>query len=898
MSLSFLVAGDWPSQHPRRSGTEVNVVTLTDRSMPLAGISASVPRSKFGAPVVPARAIDRARLMSPLDHGEWRVAIVTGGPASGKTVLTAQWFATLGPTAREWVTLDANDDRPGRFWVALTLAFERAVPGALRRTLALAADMPEARPEFLDQLLTEWSAVESPVVIVLDDLHHIRVKETIEDLGFVIEHVPQGSRMLLTSRVEPHLPVGRWRGRSWVVEIRQRDLALTLPEATELVSALGEQRVTAPDVERLWRHTEGWVAGLRLAVAGLKDRADVSAAVTEFSGRTPMVGDLLADELLHHASKETSEFLLRTSVADVLDAELCNALSGRSDSGELLRRMEADLQFVNATGDGTGTYRYHPLLVEMLRSELGTRRPEEAQSLNRLAAAVLEGRGDIAGSARCLLAAGDVDRAFSLVSDAAISRADFADNAGLVALVNIFPRDLVPVSVSRMLIYALILGLSGRLEEAHAWLQRASTRLGEDPAARAKELAIVAALQLLAFTCVGEAGEEIDAGRRAVEEVEAGLDMGQVGRRVRMNLVRGYLLVDQPREADRALREGNPGDEISTLVLAPALAARIALREGRLSEVAHRAAASLWAARAFGVENHLGTIDAYLALAGAQIDHNELEEASVTFRRIEERLELNLLARVYIVLLAIEKSRVAAALDDFDDAFTVLREARKLVDHVPRSALRNMLDAATVRCYLQAGERLSAWELVGNLPPENPAHVLLSASLDLAEGRIDDARARLAPVKFETMRDRLNAEVLLARAAIESGHDATDLLTGAVKLAAPERMVRVFLDAGTTLTRLARSAAETLRTEAGTELAIALGAPVRSRRTPDHTEILTERELLVFRYLPSRLTNAEIAGECFMSVNTVKTHLKSIYSKLGVSSRSEAIVRGRLLDQR
>jgi LuxR family transcriptional regulator, maltose regulon positive regulatory protein len=873
-------------------------VTLTDRSMPLAGISASVPRSKFGAPVVPARAIGRPRLVSALDNAEWRVAIVTGGPASGKTVFTAQWFATLGPTAREWVTLDANDDWPGRFWLAFALAFERAAPGAFGRSLMLAADMPEARPEFLDKFLSEWSAVESPVVIVLDDLHHLRTPETIEDLGFVIEHLPAQSRVLLTSRVEPHLPVSRWRGRSWVLEIRQRDLALTLPEATELVSALGEERISGSDMERLWRRTEGWVAGVRLAVAGLKDCADVSAAVTEFSGRTPMVADLLADELLHHASKETAEFLLRTSVADVLDAELCNALSGRSDSGELLRRMEADLQFVNATGDGRGTYRYHPLLVEMLRSELGTRRPEEAQSLNRLAASALEGRGDIAGSARCLLAAGDVDRAFSLVSDAAISRADYADNAGLVALVNIFPRDLVPVSVSRMLIYALILGLSGRLEEAHAWLRRASTRLGEDPGARAKELAIVAALQLLAFTCVGEAGEEIDAGRRAVEEIEAGLDMGQVGQRVRMNLVRGYLLVDQPREADRALREGNPGDEISALVLAPALAARVALREGRLSEVEHRAAAALWAARAFGVENHLGTIDAYLALAGAQVDHNELEEASVTFRRIEERLELNPLARVYIVLLAIEKSRLAAALDDFDDALTVLREARKLVEHVPRSALRNTLDAAAARCYLRAGEPLSAWELLGNLPPGSPAHVLLSARLGLAEGRVDDVRARLLPANFETMRDRLDAEVILARAAIESGVDPTELLTSAVKLAAPERMVRVFLDEGATLARLARSAAETLRTEAGTNLAVALGAPVRSRRTPDHgTEVLTERELLVFQYLPSRLTNAEIARECFMSVNTVKTHLKSIYSKLGVASRSEAIVRGRLLEQ-
>jgi ATP/maltotriose-dependent transcriptional regulator MalT len=144
------------------------------------------------------------------------------------------------------------------------------------------------------------------------------------------------------------------------------------------------------------------VAGLRLAAAGLRDHDDVLAAVAEFSGRTPMVADLLADELLPRAPTELSEFLLRTSVADVLDAELCDALSGRSGSADVLRQMEADLQFVMATGPGRDTWRYHPLLAEMLRSELQAHRPGEVPELNRLAAAILHRRGDIAGAARCL----------------------------------------------------------------------------------------------------------------------------------------------------------------------------------------------------------------------------------------------------------------------------------------------------------------------------------------------------------------------------------------------------------------------------------------------------------------------------------------------------------------
>ena len=379
------------------------------------------------------------------------------------------------------------------------------------------------------------------------------------------------------------MPVSRWRGRGWLAEFRQRDLAFTLPETAELFTALGEDRLTTSEVERLWRQTEGWVAGLRLAAAGLKDRTDIPAAVAEFSGRTAMVADLLADELLHRAPKELSEFALRTSVADVLDAELCDALSGRSDSAELLRRMEADLQFVTATGPSRDTWRYHPLLAEMLRSELETHRPGEARRLNRRAAGILQARGDVAGAVRCLLAAGDTDRAFSIVFENAYRRYDLGDIPGIVAFVNLFPRELVTESASRMLTYALMLGMSGQVAEAHAWLQRAQARIGDEPEARAEDVATLDALRLLTFTVTAGTGDEIDAGRRAVEAVEAGLDLGAIGGRVRMNLVRGYLLADKPAEAASVLGAGSPGDEIAALLLAPALAARVAVRHGMLA---------------------------------------------------------------------------------------------------------------------------------------------------------------------------------------------------------------------------------------------------------------------------------------------------------------------------
>ena len=229
-----------------------------------------------------------------------------------------------------------------------------------------------------------------------------------------------------------------------------------------------------------------------------------------------------------------------------------------------------------------------------------------------------------------------------------------------------------------------------------------------------------------------------------MEAVEAGVGHGVAGARARINLVRGYLLVDQPGEAGAVLRAGRPGDEIAALVLAPALAARIAVREGRLGEAERQATAALQAAGAFGVATHLGVADAGLAMAGVRIDRNELAAAGAAFQHLEEILQANPFTRVYQVLVRLEKARAAAALDDWDEVFAIVREAGKLIDHLPRSALRGLVDAAAARWHLQAGQARQAEELIATLPDGGPAHTLLRARLDLARGRFDAVRGPAA----------------------------------------------------------------------------------------------------------------------------------------------------------
>ena len=259
-------------------------------------------------------------------------------------------------------------------------------------------------------------------------------------------------------------------------------------------------------------------------------------------------------------------------------------------------------------------------------------------------------------------------------------------------------------------------------------------------------------------------------------------------------------------------------------------------------------------------------------------------------------LQANPFTRVYQVLVRMEKARVAAALDDLDEVFAILREAGKLIDHLPRSALRCLVDAAAARCHLEAGQVREAEELIVTLPDGGPAHTLLRARWDLARGRFDAVRARLGRASPVTMRDRLAGELLLAGRP----SNRVRMPRGIWRSRSGWRRLSTWSGSSWTKKpgggRPGRGQGGIARDRIRHCFVGGAGFPfLLPRRIRQPAVILTERELLVLRFLPSHLTDAEIARECLMSVNTVKAHLKNIYAKLGVSSRAETVERARLL---
>lgn len=851
--------------------------------------------SKIGPPPVPTFAVDRARLIAALTKRDWRIAVVTGGAGTGKSVVAAQFCAALTDATPAWVSLDSDDDRPERFWLYLITALRRAVPGAFE---GVAAQVPSARTEFGDlvtELLVDASSLPRPIVIVLDDLHTIRDPDILGGIKLLVDHLPPQLRLLITSRSDPSLPIARWRARSWTVEIRQDELACSTDEALALLAALGEHRLTLDDVDDLRAHTEGWVAALHLAALAMNGRDDAAAVARQFTGRHRMIADLLMSEVLDAQVHDVQELLLRTSVLEHFDGDMADALTGRGGGAAALAALSSHISFLVPVDDQRTTYRYHPLLRDLLQLELERRHPNAAVALRRTAATALEARGEAAEAIMIHLASGDLDQAFALAFSTAYRQHDRGDLAAMASWVDLFPHEYIADSIDRMLVYSFSIGACGRLDEAQAWLERAQHRMLAESESSERTLRYADALHLMLFTIGGGVDDGIESGRRVVTAVDEGIDIGTLGARARPNLARAYLLNDDPDGAERVLDGGVFHDELAATLLAPAIRARVALRSGRLGRAIDHATRALTAAATLDAPHHLGALDACLARTGVLVERNQHVDAVAGIEHIREIVDRHPEALAYQVLGRLDEVRLTVANDGLDRGFVVIAQLRRLIGPRSHPPLWRVVDALAARWHIEAHDLVRAEQLIDRLTP-GPRHALLAARLDLAQGRPADAMRRLADADFATVRDRLGADLLLARATRELGSpDTVVYVERAARPAAEHGFVRTILEEGPDVVRAIRRAAEHLETPDGDRLAVALGAPPSRPRSAHPAVVLSERERAVLRFLPTRLTNQEIALECFMSVNTVKTHLKSIYSKLDVSSRSDAVARARVL---
>ena len=846
------------------------------------------PETKLAPPAPPDDLVPRPRLHEALSAGVGgALTLVSGPPGAGKTVMVASWViagAAPGPVA--WVSLDQGDADRHRFWRLVATALDVGIAVPRRGDLSVT----------LDALARALGRRGEPVVLVLDDFHEVDHGGVVADLDRLLAQAPPALGLVLVTRQDPPLRLPRLRLTGALSEIRQKDLAFTEHEAAQLLKRAGAP-VNAHEVSVLCRRTEGWAAALRLAALSLRDHAQPGAHVAALAASDRTVADYLLGELLDRQPPELRDFLLQTSIVDALTGELADALTGGGGGAGRLAELVRRNAMVTPLGGPGGWFTYHPLLRELLRAELGARGREEPQALHRRAASWLAAHGRERAALRHARSADAPDLVARMVRDRWAELVVEGDLGAVRELVDQLPAERLAADPEIALAGAAAHVAIGRQRRAEELLALAQTALPTEPGARLA--ALHAATRLYQRRLAGDdVATELQALRELVRTPQ-----DDPGIQALLLVLLGVselwaapcdVAVDALEAAvAAAVAERRRFLEI---VAGGHLALALALG-GRMRQAAEQA--DLTIALAVGAADDHGptAAPAHLALAAAQREWLDAAGAARALDRAEATLR-DSPERGLQLVLALERSRLLLDAGQPSAAATALRVGRfRLGEHPVPSALRGALGAHEARVLLALGEGERARAALD--APDAPA--LVRARALLLDGDPTGALECLTDQPTEApVTTLVEAQTLRAVAhdALLDHEGAAAAIERALDAAERHDLRRCLLVAGRgllpVLHRHVRGA--TAHGALAAELVTILEGPAAGRAVPLLlTDVLTERELAILRFLPTIMSNQEIARQLYVSVNTVKTHLKQVYRKLGVANRRDAIERAREL---
>ncbi len=747
------------------------------------------------------------------------------------------------------------------------------------------------------------------MTLVIDDFQEAGATAQ-TDVGRLLRFPLAGLRLVLVTRADPQVGLSRLRMHGRLAEIRAGDLAFTCDEVAELLAA-GGVGLPADDVTRLWRRTEGWAAALRLATVSLKGHPDPSQFVERFAGTDATVSDYLITEVLARQPPDLREFMLRTSIVDLVSADLADALTSDSSGHRLLSVVEHSGALIAAVDDHGVWHRYHPLFAELLRAELHWERPEEVDELHRRAAVWLAAHGDEARAARHAARAGAWDLAAELVCDRWVHMLIDGELGELRPVLDGIPPERVEDNPELALALGGLLLTDGDHPAAARYFDLARRHLDRVPAARRERFALTMATSRLYegrlrgnLRSALAAARELLAGHPRLEDE---LVAGELRGLVLVNLGIVELWTGELDAAvDHLQRAHAAAAESARDWLVLQAGAHLALAAGFRGEVGRavrraQEAIDLAARRGWSQTPPAGA--ALTALAGVEVQRGRLAEAerllTLAGRALRDTRERPLRAAHALAraLLLADRGEPEAALD-------VLRAARDdLADWPLLPALRDTFTAQEALLRVALGERDEARALLARAGDTASAVVPVARGrLALLEGDPRGTRALVAPALDQAagtlLATRTEAWLLdaLALDALAEHDAAARSLERALDLAEPAGLQRAIVAYGPAVRPLLnrqrhRGTAHPVLVGAALEAIERRGAqrrPAVSLREP-----LSEREEAILRFLPTMMSNQEIAGELFVSVNTVKTHLKAIYRKLDAPGRREAVTRAR-----
>jgi LuxR family maltose regulon positive regulatory protein len=831
-----------------------------------------------------------------MSRPEARLIVVTGPAGSGKSVAVRDWSDAVA-TPTSWLSLDGRHNDPEHFLERLLAALEDLSPGVHEATWR---DDPgdHAADRAIDRAVRHLAAA-PPATLVIDDLHVVDSSPTASLLARLVDVIPATNlTLVICSRSDPPLPLHRFHLSGELVELRESDLRFDPTEAAQFFARFPQVDLDAGQVERLVERTEGWAAGLQFAALSLVGRDDAGAFVERFAGSDRHVADFLLDEVLDRQPDEVREFLLATSMLDRLRADLCQHVTGRTDAAALLRRIEAENLFVVPLDDERQWYRYHHLFGQLLRRELRVTSPEVERLGHQRAAEWFAAHDQPAHAIDHLLDAGRLDEAFELLTANLRSHLWVGRHETVRGWLARFPDDHVDSTPGHQLLVTWAHARTGRLDRAMEVIERirARTRTAPEGVEMVVHLAVIESALAAAS---GDPDTAIALGlkawdrRAAVDLASLPSDLSAAATELwgylPVALARAYALLDDRtgvrRWASVVRRQGPrlPSDLVGVL----GAEAWAEARNGRLRSGEELAEQAIALGLEYGRAVRRAMIGAQVTLALVHRERDQLDRAvDVLGPHIEPALSEGHVA--VATLAEVEMARIECSAGRPDEAIArLLRVRRDRAAHGTPAFLAGLLDRAECRARLRTGDLDRARDLLDEIEA-GPARTLLEARVALLDGRTGTVEPLLADLRASTgdRRHRFEAAALSARAAADGGDlgGARRVLGEVAELAQREGLVRTFLDEGFDPLDLVGAGAPSTP-----------GSVLRAGGNVGLVEPLSTRELSVLRYLPSRLSNREIGAELYVSLNTVKSHLKTIYRKLDVDGRDEAVRRARQL---
>ena len=845
-----------------------------------------------------------------------RVTLISAPAGSGKTVLLRSWITEAGLAGHAvWVPVQGQERDPQHFWISVADALRGTTAGAeLVRPLTAAPDLDGWA--LVERLLDDLDPLQDRIWLILDDLHELRCGKTLAQLELLVMRAPPQLRFVLATRCDPRLGLHRLRLEGELTEIRADDLRFTADEARALFDAAGAV-LSDSAVSLLRERTEGWAAGLRLAALSLAGHADPEPSAAEFCGAERTVAEYMLAEVLNRQPEQVRRLLLRTSVLERVSGELADVLTGDSGAERILQDLEDGGTFVTSLDAQRSWFRYHRMFADLLQLELRRTAPAELPALHRAAAGWFSEHGYPVEAVRHAQAAQDFTLAARVLCRHWFSFVLGGQAATGHQLLTGFPADVVDTDAELTALMAADDLNRGLPEAADRHLRLAAQGLGSVPAERRGDFQIMLALLRLSLArqrgdlpaAVAEA-ERLLTPAEVPDSPGSGTDLRALAL-ISLGIAELWSL--RLDEAERHLahgvavarRIGQPYLEVDGLAHWAVVAS---WRSSRLAADLSRQAIDL--ARRHGWTEDPVAAVACLTLGTVLLWQGRPDQAEQWLDHAERNLHAGTEPAARILLhygrgeLEAARGRYQKALD----AFGAAEELTELV--VSHHPLATKTRASVLHALVRLGETRRAEAALTELDShqlETEEIRTAVAELRLAQGEPQAATEALAPLLHRSVavtapRGWLVQAFLLeaiARDALGDPDAAGRALERALDLAAPDRVLLPFLihrmPGLLERHRRSRSAYAAL----ASDILALLDGPSEHAAFPGEPgclrEPLSRSETRVLRYLTTNLTVQEIAGQLFVSVNTVRTHMRHLYAKLDAHSRRDALERARAL---